>query len=198
MEILDQLTPEPEQGGRDNRLNTWVAIAVALLATFMGVTKVKDDNIVQAMLQVQSQAVDTWMEFQAKSTKQHLAQVTVDEMGLQRAWVVHSGADARQLEARLRFYASEVRRYDQEKKALQAKAEGLEKQYNDLNFKDDQFDLSDASLSIALALMAMTALTRKRWLLVLALCVAAWGVFLGLAGLLGWEIHPTALTRLLS
>jgi len=28
-------------------LNTWVAISVALLATFMGICKVKDDNIVQ-------------------------------------------------------------------------------------------------------------------------------------------------------
>jgi hypothetical protein len=33
------------------RLNTWVAISVALLATFMGICKVKDDNIVQAMQQ---------------------------------------------------------------------------------------------------------------------------------------------------
>jgi hypothetical protein len=30
-------------------LNTMVAISVALLATFMGICKVKDDNIVQAM-----------------------------------------------------------------------------------------------------------------------------------------------------
>ena len=36
------------------RLNTWVAITVALLATFMGICKVKDDNIVQAMQQAQA------------------------------------------------------------------------------------------------------------------------------------------------
>ena len=32
-----------------SRINTWVAISVALVATFMGICKVKDDNIVQAM-----------------------------------------------------------------------------------------------------------------------------------------------------
>ena len=49
----------PESTSRD-RLNTLVAVFVALLATFMAVTKVKDDNIVQAMLQAKSDAVDTW------------------------------------------------------------------------------------------------------------------------------------------
>ena len=31
------------------RLNTLVAVTVAILATFLGLCKVKDDNIVQAM-----------------------------------------------------------------------------------------------------------------------------------------------------
>jgi hypothetical protein len=39
------------QEQRKNQLNTAVAIAVALLATFIGVCKVKDDNIVQGMQQ---------------------------------------------------------------------------------------------------------------------------------------------------
>src|ERR1043166_2114871 len=58
----------PESNARD-RFNHWVAISVALLAAFMAVTKVKDDNIVQAMLQAKSDAVDTWGEYQAKKIK---------------------------------------------------------------------------------------------------------------------------------
>ena len=45
----------------------------------------------------------------------------------------------------------------------------LEKQYDELNKHDDQFDLSDACLSMSLALMALTALTRKKWLLAVGL-----------------------------
>jgi hypothetical protein len=48
--------PNPERA----RLNTWVAITVALLATFMGICKVKDDNIVQAMQQAQAAKIDDW------------------------------------------------------------------------------------------------------------------------------------------
>ena len=47
------------------RLNTLVAVTVALLATFLGVCKVKDDNIVQAMQQAQADKLDHWNFYQA-------------------------------------------------------------------------------------------------------------------------------------
>ena len=78
------------------------------------------------------------------------------------------------------------------------KAKAFEKQYDDLNFRDDQFDLSDATLSISLAMLAITALTGKRKLLYLSCLIAGLGIVMGLAGLLGLHIHPDALTKLLS
>jgi Domain of unknown function (DUF4337) len=202
MEIVDQAVSddgEQPQSTPERRLNMRVALAVAVLATFMGVTKVKDDNIVQAMLQAKSDAVDTWSEFQAKSTKQHLAQVTEDQFAVQRALAgARDPAAARLLDARVSFYHAEQKRYDQEKTELEKKAKALETSYDSLNAHDDQFDLSDAVLSIALALLAVTALTRQRWLFILAMVPAAFGVIMGIAGLLGWGLHPTALTRLLS
>ena len=58
-----------------NRLNNLVAISVAIISVFMAVTKVKDDNIVQAMLQAKSDAVDTWNEYQSKKLKHHMAEL---------------------------------------------------------------------------------------------------------------------------
>ena len=46
----------------------------------------------------------------------------------------------------------------EKKKVQQADAEAADKRYNDLNTHDDQFDLSDALLSIAISLLALTAL----------------------------------------
>jgi hypothetical protein len=69
-------------------------------------------------------------------------------------------------------------------------------EYDRLNSHDDQFDLSDAVLS--LALLGSTALTQKRWLFWTAAAIAAFGLFFGLAGLLGLGFHPNAITRLLS
>ena len=63
-----------------NRLNNWVAVSVALISVFMAVTKVKDDNIVQAMLQTKSDAVDTWNEYQSKKLKHHMAELGLNQV----------------------------------------------------------------------------------------------------------------------
>ncbi len=180
------------------KLNTLIAITVAILATFMGICKVKDDNLVQAMMQTESQVVDTWAEFQAKSIKQHLAQMILDQSLITPQALPLTPAGRHLYEQQVQFFRGEVERYNQEKAQLQKRAMDLEKQYNELNFHDDQFDLSDAILSITLALMAITALTQKRWLYWLALIPAFLGILMGLAGLFSWRIHPTPLIRWLS
>ncbi|HTG44715.1 MAG TPA: DUF4337 family protein, partial [Verrucomicrobiae bacterium] len=89
-------------------------------------------------------------------------------------------------------------RYDTEKAQIKTKAEQHEKNYNALNFRDDQFDLSDATLSISLAMLAVTALTGKRWLMFLSWVVGGFGALLGIAGLTGLNLHPDWLIKLLS
>ena len=71
-----------------------------------------------------------------------------------------------------------------------------QKTYDNLNYRDDQFDLSDALIALAISLLAMTALTHKRWLYWVALVPTSFGVLMGLAGLLGWHLHSDALARL--
>jgi hypothetical protein len=86
----------------------------------------------------------------------------------------------------------------QKKDELKAQAAQDQKDYDAANFRDDQFDLSDALLAIAISLLAVTALTHQRWLYVIALIPTGFGILMGLSGLLEWPIHPTALVRLLS
>jgi hypothetical protein len=89
---------------------------------------------------------------------------------------------------------------DQVKKkdALKAQAEQDQRDYDAANFRDDQFDLADALLAIAISLLAVTALTYLWWLYFVALVPTGFGVLMGLSGLAGWGIHPDALIRLLS
>src|SRR5262245_47382643 len=165
-----------------NWLNSLAAISVALLAAFMAVTKVKDDNIVQAMLQAKSDAVDTWGEYQAKRIKHHLMELGRDETLVFRSAAVLQNRS--QLDTDAQHYESEIARYQGEEAELKTKARDFEAEYNALNYRDDQFDLSDAALSVCLAMLAVTALTGKRWLLWLSWLVAAIGVVMGVAGLL--------------
>jgi len=179
-----------------DRLNNLVAISVAVLAAFMAVTKIKDDNIVQAMLQAKSDAVDTWSEYESKRIKHHLL-----ELGRDQNMALHETA-AKQtsttLDGQLKHYESEIARYQKEEVELQKKARGYEAQYDALNYRDDQFDLSDAALSTSIAMLAVTALTKKKWLLCLSLVIGVFGMVMGTAGLTGLRIHPGWLTRMLS
>ena len=84
------------------------------------------------------------------------------------------------------------------KTELKALAEQDQKDYDAANFKDDQFDLSDALIAIAISLLAVTALTHQKWLYWAALIPTGFGILMGLAGLLGWSTHPDMLIRLLS
>ena len=61
----------------DKRLSNLVAVTVVILSVFMAVTKIKDDNINQAMQKAKAESVDAWSEYQAARVKLH-----VDENGL--------------------------------------------------------------------------------------------------------------------
>src|SRR6266550_3390546 len=76
----DESTEIAEVHAAHSRLNTWVAITVALLATFMGVCKVKDDNIVQAMQQAQADKIDHWSFYQARNIRQEIAQAELTQL----------------------------------------------------------------------------------------------------------------------
>jgi hypothetical protein len=178
------------------RLNNWVAICVAVLAAFMAVAKVKDDNIVQAMLQAKSDAVDTWSEYQSKRIKHHLLELGRDQtIALHDAAVKQASAD---FDGQMKHYESELARYQNDEAELQKKARAFEARYDTLNYRDDQFDLSDAALSVSIAMLAVTALTKKKWLLLVSMGFGVFGVVMGVAGLAGLHLHPDWLTRMLS
>src|ERR1700704_5404864 len=79
---------EPTAGEKKPKahLNTWVAISVALLATFMGICKVKDDNIVQAMQQAQADKIDNYSWYQARNIREEIAKSTIAELTAQAVW----------------------------------------------------------------------------------------------------------------
>jgi hypothetical protein len=180
-------------------LNALIAILVAVSATFAALCNIKDGNVVQSMAQAQAGSIDTWAFYQAKSTKQHLVETALDQLTLQLEITPNIAAESRKkLEARAEHYRGEIARYEKEKAEIQAKAQGLQQEYDHLNIRDDQFDMAEATLSLGIALYGITALTRKKGLLAVAIFFSIVGTVLGLAGFLGWSIHPDFLARLLT
>ena len=195
MEIVD-VSADAAAPAKRSRLNPAVAIAVALLSTFMGICKVKDDNIVQAMQQAQADKLDHWAFYQARNLREEVAKSTLAQLRLQAlsAPARHQTAFREQISA----YETLAKEQARKKEELKAQAEKDQASYDALNFRDDQFDLSDALIAIAISLLAVTSLTQLWWLFGLSLVPAGFGVIMGVAGLAGWSIHPGALVQLLS
>jgi hypothetical protein len=192
---------DDEGGGREkeerSKLNSIVAASVAVVATFMAVCNVKAGNVVQAMGKTQIEVVDTWSFFQAKSTKQSLAEAAVDQLSLQRETSQLTPEQSATLDKRLASYREKVTRYEGEKADLKKKVDELEKDYERLNVKDDQFDISESLLSVAIALLGITALTQKRKLLFVAMGFAGFGLVVGLSGFFGWNLRPEWLAKII-
>jgi len=197
-EALEQVQEEVQDHAGDSRFNGFIALFVAVVATFMALCNVKDGNVVQAMQQSQARAVDQWAYYQSKSTKQHIAENAVDMLKVQLDLVPGLKPEARaKVEARIAAQEAAAKKYEKEKEQIKAEAERAAKDYDAMNLHDDQFDLAEACLSVAVALAGVTALTRKRWLFGVAGVFAAIGFLFGLAGFLHWNLHSDLMAKLL-
>jgi len=177
----------------DKRLNKLVAATVVILSVFMAITKVKDDNIVQAMQKAKSESVDAWTEYQATRIKLH-----VDENGLATLRLLETtGVDKTLAGKQVAEYESDIKKYQSRSAETMAKAKAQEAEYDRLNFRDDQFDMSDAFVSIAVALAAVASLTEAFWLLGVAWGSGAIGMMFGIAGFVGFNLRPEWLAQLL-
>jgi hypothetical protein len=193
MELLETAKPEKT---RLAWLNPAVAITVALLATFMGICKVKDDNIVQGMQQAQADKIDHWSFYQARNIREEIQKATMVQLKVQAA--LATPQQQAQVQQQIASYEALATGQAAKKEEVKAQAEADQKTYDALNFRDDQFDLSDASIAIAISLLAVASLTQLPWLFALALLPSVFGVIMGVAGLGGLGLHPQSLIQLLS
>lgn len=180
--------------GTTKRLSNLVAVTVVILTVFGAVTKVKDDNINQAMQKAKQESVDAWAEYQASRVKLH-----IDENGLSQLRLLETAGNIeRALAAKQAAdYEADIKKYTARSQETRAKAERLEQEYDRLNFRDDQFDMSDVFLSIAVAVSAVASLVDNFPMLYLAWVSGGFGLFFGAAGFLGLNFRPEWLAQLL-
>ena len=120
-------------------------------------------------------ASNQWNYYQAKSNKQNLAELSIS---------LTTG------EARDR-YAQDVARYKKEKEEIKVEAEKLEAVAKDADHKSDlemhvheRWALATTLIQIAIAMAAITLLTRKRWMLLGVYGATGLGVVAGAMGYL--------------
>jgi hypothetical protein len=117
-----------------------------------------------------TEASNQWNYFQAKSTKQSLAEISRD---------LASPADRDK-------YQAKIDRYEKEKKEIQTQAEKIEAESKDWDKQSDaqmhvhhRWAQSTTALQVSIALAAIALLTRKKWLEYAMFGVAAIGLAIG-------------------
>ena len=193
LETVEELQEDAAEHKRDARLNAMVAVTVAVLATFLGICNVKDDNIVQGMQAAQADKIDNWNFFQARNIREEVALATIEQLTL--AKLGRPAAEQAAYDVSIAKYQGIAKNQNTKKEELKNIAEGAQKTYDSLNYRDDQFDLAEAAIAIAIALLAVTALTHLWWLYWLATIPSVFGIVMGLSGLFGWAVHPDVLIK---
>lgn len=188
MNDISDAIQESVEEGRKNKINSMVAVMVAITATFMALCNVKDGNIVQAMAQAQAHSIDAWSYYQAKSTKQAITENSLEILKLQTNGVNDSV---------LKKYEASITRYNHEKEEIKKQAEGYSRQYDDLNLFDDQFDMTEALLTIAIAMLGIASLTQKKWLLYFATAVSITGIIMGITAFMKISLHSDFISGIL-
>jgi hypothetical protein len=122
-----------------------------------------------------TEAANQWNYFQAKSTKQSLAEVSRDLAP----------------EDKKAGYQSKIDRYEKEKDEIKAEAERIEQDAIQWEKRSDlqmhqhhRWAQATTALQVAIALAAIALLTRKRWLEYGMFAVGAFGVFIGCLAML--------------
>lgn len=194
---LDEAIDNAIDEKSNNDLNSKIAIIVAVTATFLALCSIKASNIVQNMSKDQSASVNMWAYFQAKSTKQNLTENAIELLKIQKG-LAEKPVVKKNIDEQIRVYEEKVLRYEKEKEEIKMQAESHEKNYERLNVFDDQFDMTEAILSISIALFGLSALTKKRSLFYFAISLSLLGFILGLTAFINLPIQSEFVSSMLS
>ena len=97
----------------------------------------------------------------------------------------------------IKKYEDQVARYEKEKAVIKTQAENFTKEYDDINLFDDQFDMTEALLTISIAMFGITSLTQKKWLLYFSAVASLIGIILGLAAFMKISLHSDLISKIL-
>lgn len=189
-----ELKKEEEEHHKEHRLNMRVALTIALLATFMGICKVKNDGIIQTMQKVQADKLDSWAWYQSRHIRADVFHATAVQMQLNAKAVPAMKKD---YEDQATVYENLAKKEQDKMTEQQKQGEEAQKAYDELHERNDQFDMTEAGLTIAIAILAITSLTQLVWMYWLSLIPAGFGILIGLSGLFHWAIHIEWLTKLM-
>jgi hypothetical protein len=148
----------------------FIGLSTAVLAVFAAIAALQSSNLVNEALIHQIKASDTWAEYQADRQKDHVYTIALN--GLLDAGVARP---AKAASARIVEYRAKIADESRKETALSDSAKDLERETEDEMRKHHAFEYSVALLQVAIAVGAVSALTRVKPIWYLSLLIGAIG-----------------------
>ena len=146
-----------------------VAISIAIIAVLLSYISMRGDNAKTDAIISTNEASNQWAFYQAKSLKQHMAEMEADLL----ASLPNAGDTAKKREE----LASKAKKYDEEKDKIQdaaKEATAAAKVGSDLN---DRCELAGLFLQIAIVIASVAILSHQRLLWYVSLVLGLFGAF---------------------
>jgi hypothetical protein len=178
--------PNPEElheRGED-RFGRRVALVTAVFAVILSISSLGGNNATKEMLLTQQKSSDQWAFYQAKVIREHLYRAQKQRLEvdlLERGGAIRPEAREK-LDALLKKWDEEEKRYGAEKKDIEKDAKKLE-HVRDVNAtRDPYFDLADVFLQIAIVMSSVSILSKSRPVFYFSLVLAVIGTTLTVNG----------------
>ncbi len=150
-----ELQEHAEHGSHDSALRP-VAFTMSVLAVLVAVTTVLGHRTHTEAVLFQNKATDQWNEYQAKKIRSYNTSLASDLLGV--VSITDKDAAAKMAGQ----YKSHQKKWDDELKEEQEKAEELQTKVEEAEVRATRFDLGEALLEIGLVVTSVTLLTRNR------------------------------------
>jgi hypothetical protein len=161
--------PDPkelqEQG--EHAFSRRVAVTTAIYAVVLALASLGGNYATKEMLLAQQLSSDQWAFYQAKVIREHLYRA--------QKMLVESTQPGRGEEL-ARVFAAEEKRYNEEKKEIEAAAKRLEHARDGYRTRDPYFDYAEVFLQIAIVTASVSILAGSRALYVFSIAIAGLGI----------------------
>ena len=195
-ELIAEIHEERAENEAADRFRNRAALMIAFLAAVLAIGGLGGGNATDDLIGNNIRASDAWAFYQAKNVRQTVYEVAAADVEAQLAAGGLSPEARAGAEKRLADYQATIARYDSEpsaeapgdpmrgdgKKELRAQAQFYEQAREQAAAQDDNFDLAEVFLQLALVLGSVAILAVNRWVLILSAALGILGTLFTING----------------
>ena len=197
-DLIAELHEDKAEHEAGDRFRNRAALLIAFLAAILAIAGLGGGNATDDLIGFNIRANDAWSFFQAKNARQTVYEVAANELEAALADPATPAPVRPQLSARLAEYRATIARYENEpdpeapndpsrgegKRQLRAQAQGFEAARDRAAEQDNNFDLAEVALQLALVLGSVAILALNRLVLIASALLGAIGAVLTANGFL--------------